>query len=197
MPVHLSRRARWGLALTLGLTLLGGVAIAESNAISVNAQSFKCLQEMTPVRGFFVDNIAGNLDGTLKVANSESGGVYPPGSVVQLIPNEAMVKHEPGFSPATHDWEFFELDVTKDGSVIRKRGLVDVQNRFNGNCFGCHVLAKPQFDLICEENHGCQKLPIGRMTIKSLQKTDPRCKGTEVSLSMRATAWVVKLFTGL
>lgn len=197
MPSPRPAPAKAALALIGGLTLLGGVAIAESNAITVDAQRFKCLQDMTPVRGFFVDNIAGNLDGTLKVANSENGGVYPPGSVVQLIPNEAMVKHEPGFSPATHDWEFFELDVNKDGSVIRKRGLVDVQNRFNGNCFGCHVMARPQFDLICEESHGCQKLPIGRMTIKSLQKTDPRCKGTEASLSMRATAWVVKLFTGL
>lgn len=49
------------------------------------------------------------------------GAVYPPGSVIQLIPGEAMVKRSKGFSPATHDWEFFELDVSKDGTDIRRR----------------------------------------------------------------------------
>jgi len=52
--------------------------------------------------------------------------VYPPGSAIQLIPTEAMVKHDKGFNTATHDWEFFDLDVSKDGTQIRKRGTADV-----------------------------------------------------------------------
>lgn len=189
------RLSRITFALVLGLG--AAVASADGDSVTVTPSTFKCIQDMTAVRGFFVDNISGNLAGTLKVAQSAAGGVYPPGSVIQLIPNEVMVKHDPGFSPATHDWEFFELDVNKDGSTIRHRGLVDVQNRFNGNCFGCHIAAKPEFDLVCEETHGCGKLPIGRMTIKSLQKTDPRCKTHDASIGMRMTAWSVKLFTGL
>jgi hypothetical protein len=33
-----------------------------------------------------------------------------------------MVKREAGFNAATHDWEFFELDVSQSGTSIRKRG---------------------------------------------------------------------------
>src|SRR5262249_17651701 len=100
------------------------------NATDIDAKSFRCIRKMTPVRQFYVDNLRGNLDATLAVANSTTGGVYPPGSVIQLIPGEVMVKRDNGFNAATHDWEFFELDVSKDGTQIRKRGTVDVVNRF-------------------------------------------------------------------
>jgi hypothetical protein len=71
-----------------------------------------------------------------------------------------MVKRDKGFNAATHDWEFFELDVSKDGTQIRKRGTVDVVNRFGGNCFSCHVPAAAQWDLVCETGHGCAPLPV-------------------------------------
>jgi hypothetical protein len=92
---------------------------------------------MTHVRQFYVDNLLGNLDATLAAANSATGGAYPPGTVIQLVLTEAMVKRDKGFNPITHDWEFFELDVSKDGTEIRKRGFAEVVNRFGGNCFGC------------------------------------------------------------
>jgi hypothetical protein len=95
---------------------------------------------------FYVDNLRGNLDATLAAANSATGAVYPPGSVLQLIPGEAMVKRDKGFDATTHDWEFFELDVSKDGTRVRKRGAADVVNRFGGNCFQCHIQAAPQWD---------------------------------------------------
>src|SRR5262249_46587259 len=100
------------------------------SATDVDASSFRCITKMTPVN---VDNLQGNLDATLAAANSTAGAVYPPGSVIQLIPGEAMVKRDRGFNAATHDWEFFELDVSKDGTKIRKRGTTDVVNRFGGN----------------------------------------------------------------
>jgi len=130
---------------------------------------------MTPVRQFYVDNLQGNLDATLAAANSKAGAVYSPGSVIQLIPGEAMVKRDRGFNAATHDWEFFELDVSKDGTQIRKRGTTDVVNRFGGNCFDCHVPAAAQWDLVCETDHGCAPLPVTRAMIRALQRTDPRC----------------------
>jgi len=37
-----------------------------------------------------------------------------------------MVKRDKGFNVVTHDWEFFELDVSKNGTQIRKRGFTDV-----------------------------------------------------------------------
>ena len=63
---------------------------------------------MTHVRQFYVENLLGNLDATLAVANSATGGTYPPGSVIQLVPGEAMVKRDKGFNAVTRDWEFFE-----------------------------------------------------------------------------------------
>ena len=143
--------------------------------VQVTEASFQCMTRMTKVRGFYVDNLLGKLDETLAVANSPTGGVYPPGTLLQLVPTEVMVKHPAGTSPATKDWEFFELDVGPDGSKIRKRGFVDVVNRFGGNCFGCHVAAKPEWDLVCEETHGCAPIPITPAMFAALQASDPRC----------------------
>jgi len=144
--------------------VLCGVALLLSadlvSATDVDASSFRCITKMTPVRQFYVDNLQGNLDATLAAANSKAGAVYPPGSVLQLIPGEAMVKRDRGFNAATHEWEFFELGVSKDGTKIRKRGTTDVVNRFGGNCFDCHVLAAAQWDLVCETDHGCAPLPV-------------------------------------
>lgn len=150
---------------------------SETKELVIAATSFGCLQAMTPVRHFFVDNLLGDLEATIAVAESTEGGVYPPGSVVQLVPTEVMVKHRPGWNAATRDWEFFELDVSAEGSQIRNRGFVDVVNRFGGNCFACHIKAKPQFDLICERDHGCDPIEITREQIAEIQAADPRCVG--------------------
>ena len=110
--------------------------------VEIQGKSFRCIRKMTPVRHFYVDNLLGDLAATVAVANSATGGVYPPGSVIQLIPGEAMVKRDNGFNAATRDWEFFELDVSTNGTKIRKRGFADVVNRFGGNCFACHIAAR-------------------------------------------------------
>ncbi|HEX4870422.1 MAG TPA: hypothetical protein VFV15_06865 [Moraxellaceae bacterium] len=165
---------------------------APAAAVTVTPASFKCLTAMTAVRGFFVDNLAGNLEGTLAAARNPAGTPYPPGSVVQLVPTEVMVKREPGFSPVTRDWEFFELDVDDKGSRIRKRGFAEVNNRFGKNCFACHAAARPEFDLVCEQTHGCEELPIPRYVIRSLQATDPRCTVRDASLAQRFTSWMVQ-----
>ncbi len=86
-----------------------------------------------------------------------------------------MVKREAGFNVATKDWEFFELDVTAQGSSIRNRGVADVINKFGGNCFGCHIKARPKFDLICEQGHGCDEIPVTREQIAAIQAADSRC----------------------
>lgn len=149
--------------------------------LSIDENSFKCLQEMTAVRHFFVDNLLGDLEATIAVAQSTDGGTYPPGSVVQLVPTEAMVKHRPGWNAATRDWEFFELDVSADGSTVRNRGFADVVNKFGGNCFGCHIKAEPKYDLICEQGHGCDPIPVTREAIAEIQSKDPRCGATGAS----------------
>jgi len=162
------------LAIGLAVVLSTGPGQAADPNI-IDATSFRCITSMTSVRQFYVDNLHGDLAATLAAANAPTGAVYPPGSVIQLIPGEAMVKRDKGFNAATRDWEFFELDVSKDGTQIRKRGFADVVNRFGGNCFACHIAARPQWDLVCESDHGCASIPVTRAMIGALQRTDPRC----------------------
>ena len=159
----------------LATPLLLVAAHADAEKLKVDDNSFKCITEMTPVRHFYVDNLLGNLAGTTAVA-SVGRGEYPEGSVVQLVPNEVMIKHEKGFNPATRDWEFFYIDVDAHGSKIFRRGFAEVNNRFEQNCFACHVQARPEFDLICEENHGCAPIPVTPAMFGALQRTDPRCR---------------------
>jgi hypothetical protein len=172
---------KYGILILICLSLnLASAARAEKLApIPVTDHSFGCINKLTPVRGFFVGNLKGNLAGTLKVARSANGGVYPPGSVVQLLPTEVMVKQPKGFNEVTHDWEFFELTVSKDSTAINKRGFAEVMNRFGGNCFGCHVKAEPKWDSICETGHGCDPIALTTPMVKALQHTDPRCPESE------------------
>ena len=146
-----------------------------SKAIPVTEDSFVCLQQMHSVRGFFVGNLLGKLDDTVAAATSPEGAVYPPGSIVQLIPTEAMIKHHKGWNTKTSDWEFFELDVSEQGSKIKVRGTTQVVNKFGGNCFECHQKAEPQWDFICEQDHGCDSLPVPDFLIRWTQRGDPRC----------------------
>src|SRR5215468_2758019 len=167
------------LALPAAMCLLVAAAQAADNAsepkVKVDDNSFKCITDMTPVRHFYIDNLLGNLEGTVAVATADRGE-YPEGSVLQLIPNEVMIKQQKGFSPETHDWEFFYIDVDKNGSKIFRRGFADVNNRLGLNCFACHSQAKPEFDLVCEQDHGCAPIPVTRAMFGALQRTDPRCK---------------------
>ncbi len=142
--------------------------------VVVTEADFKCIRDLTPVRGFFVGNLLGDAEGTLKVANA-GAGVYPPGSVVQLVPTEAMVKHEAGWNAATSDWEYFELLVAPGSTRINVRGGAEVVNRFGGSCHTCHAAAAPTRDLICEQGHGCAPIPITPVMARAIQNTDARC----------------------
>ena len=166
-------RSITGVGFLLMLCFIGAGSWAASPTI--DDKTFDCIRDMTPVRGFFVSNLQGNLEATLAVSNA-GAGKYPEGSVIQLVPTEVMVKHEEGFSPVTKDWEFIELEVSGQGSKIRNRGTVDVVNRFGGNCFACHLKANPGRDMVCEQGHGCDPTPLTPTMIKAIQNTDPRCE---------------------
>jgi hypothetical protein len=162
----------------------GQVEPLETKKVEVTDASFRCLHKMTKVGNMYVDNLLGKLEETKAVANSATGGVYPPGSVVQLLPKEVMIKREKGTSPATNDWEFFDLDVSPEGSKIKQRGFETVKNMF-GTCISCHKQeAAPQADMICAAGHGCPPIvfPGGidnAKLITALQKTDKRCPSPE------------------
>ena len=42
---------------------------------------------------------------------------------------------------------------------------------------GRWLLTEPQFDLICELDHGCDPIPVTREQIAAIQAADPRCTG--------------------
>ncbi|MCZ6831881.1 MAG: hypothetical protein O7F73_20285 [Gammaproteobacteria bacterium] len=175
--IRLTRRGKMGFGLLLLLAMQQLRAESATDTGEIQASDFKCMLDMQAVRGFYVDNLdPDKRSDTAAVAERETG-VYPVGSVVQLVPTEVMVKHPRGFNAATRDWEFFELTVSEAGTRIDKRGFVDVVNRFGGNCFGCHVKARPEFDMICETGHGCDPIPITPQMTQLLQKMDPRCAG--------------------
>ena len=186
-------------ALFLALTSHMNAGNADESKVKVDDNSFKCITEMTPVRHFFVDNLLGNLAETVAVATAGKGD-YPEGSVLQIMPNEVMVKQQKGFNPATRDWEFFWIDISKEGSKIFTRGFAEVNNRFGLNCFSCHVKANPEFDFVCELDHGCDPIPVTRPMFGALQRTDPRCANQkEVSAedaeSLRQIGEIVKALT--
>ncbi|HEX5006011.1 MAG TPA: hypothetical protein VFV70_02795 [Hyphomonadaceae bacterium] len=146
-----------------------------TRVVKVTADSFGCIRDMVPVRGFYVDNLLGDVADTLAAANHPYGGKWPPGSVVMRIPTEAMVKHGKGFNPATNDWEFFDLTVKGDATRIRARGFTNVINQFGGNCLTCHSGAEPRWDMICESDHGCESNRIPTVMARAIQNSDPRC----------------------
>jgi len=168
------------MTVVLGVAVVAAAACAGSaqtpavKTVTVTDASFGCIRDLKPVRGYFVGNLLGDVDATVKVASAGTG-VYPVGSVVQLVPGEAMVKHAAGYNAATKDWEFFELNVAASGTKIGKRGAAEVVNQFGGNCLSCHAKAEARYDMICEQGHGCDPIPVTPVLAKAIQNTDPRC----------------------
>ena len=143
--------------------------------VAPTAADFVNLNSMTRVGDHFVSSLNGHLDAVLAVARSKNGGVYPVGTMIQLVPTEAMVKRHAGYSPSTGDWEFFSLKVSAQGTKIVHSGAV-VKNFFGGDCASCHRAAAKQFDFVCGKNHGCAPLPISDAFIATIQRLDPRPK---------------------
>ena len=141
--------------------------------LDMMASDFECVLHWPKVGAYRITNKLGH--DAAAVANNPAGGTFPVGTIVQIVPTEAMVKRRVGFSSTTNDWEFFSLGVSASGTTINKRGTSDVVNQFNGNCHDCHIKAMAQFDFICGTTHGCDPLPLSEATLVNMQNSDPRC----------------------
>ena len=151
------------------------VMTQEPEDFVAEASDFECLQDWERIRNIRITNALGHLDEALELArNPVPGAQYPVGTMVQLVPFEAMVKRGPDFDPENNNWEYFELGVSANGTEIRTRGRDEVINQFGGQCFPCHEAAR-DFDFICEKDHGCIKLPLTDDLITRVQNNDPRC----------------------
>ncbi len=149
----------------------------ESEDIVMTAADFECLHGGVRVGRVTVWNKRGHLDEALAVAESDEPGTYPVGTVLQLVPQEAMVKRAPGYSPSTNDWEFFQLGTSADGTEIIDRGP-SARGVF-GACMGCHGQAPAEYDFTCGKT---QSEPCGydenqHPLFDWLVDNDARCPG--------------------
>ena len=138
------------------------------------AEDFRCLPETTPVRGFFVDNYLGDVEGARAAAEEPGARPFPAGSIVQLIPQEAMVRLPDGTSPETGDWEYFLLDPSDGTTRILSRGGAEVENAA-GSCNSCHAAAASR-NFVCEQTGLCADAAIPRVVVDSLVASDARCR---------------------
>src|SRR5262245_33544917 len=117
--------AKFGLIIAL---FIAAFALPERRAnaaeVAVTEAAFGCVHTGTKVRKTYIRNDdPAKLKEAVRIFEERVEGVeYPVGTILQLVPNEAMVKHAKADFPNTNGWEFFALDVAADGTKIRTRG---------------------------------------------------------------------------
>lgn len=158
------------------LLLSLGVALSADDLV-VTEKNFGCLLNMPKVRNTRIQNPdPAKLKEAVQIfTDSVPDKEYPIGTVLQLIPTEAMVKHEKAAFPNTNGWEFFALKVSPEGTTILDRGDKVLNTSLKKACLECHSPAA-KFDFVCEKGHGCATIPLTDERIAGMQAADPRCK---------------------
>ena len=162
------------LAAGLGFSMLDS---ASAQDITVSEQTFGCILDWPKVRNTrFKHADPEKLKEAMRIfRDSVPDKEYPVGTILQLVPFEAMVKHPREKFPKSNGWEFFALEVSEAGTKIRDRGDDNVVNLSLGApCLSCHQPAT-RFDFVCEKGHGCAPIPFDDQKIAELQKADLRC----------------------
>ena len=158
------------LCLYLAVTL-------SADDLVITEKSFGCVLDLPKVRNTRIQNPdPQKLQEAIRIfRDSVPDKEYPTGTVLQLVPTEAMVKHERSAFPNTNGWEFFALKVSADGTTIEARGDNVINASLKKPCLGCHSPAA-KFDFVCEKRHGCAPIPVTDQQIAAMQSADPRCK---------------------
>ena len=148
--------------------------VKDGDDLDMTAADFTCPNEWPQVDRFFITNLLGQLDAAVAIAERGEGEL-PVGTVVQLIPSEAMVKRRAGFSPESNDWEYFKLSANGAETVIDERGTTAIENAV-GKCNTCHAGAGVEHDFICRSGRGCEDFPPpAHFATAMLATTDSRC----------------------
>jgi hypothetical protein len=144
--------------------------------VVVTEKSFGCVLDLPKVRNTRIQNPdPEKLKEAIRIfRDSVPDQDYPTGTILQLVPFEAMVKHSKEAFPKTNGWEFFFLKVSDQGTTIQDRGDKVVNATLKRPCLGCHEPAV-KFDFVCEKGHGCAPIPLSDQKIAELQAADPRC----------------------
>ncbi len=165
--------SRCVLSAGVGVCMISSV-FAED--IAVSEQNFDCILEWPKVRNTRIKHSdPEKLKEAMRIfADSIPDKEYPVGTILQLVPFEAMVKRPRETFPKTNGWEFFALDVSAAGAKIRDRGDNVVNLSQGVTCLSCHEPAA-RYDFVCEKGHGCAPIPFDDQKIAEFQKADPRC----------------------
>ncbi len=162
-----------GTALTLFLSMVWSVYAQD---VTVSENSFTCIRDGHKIRNTYIRNAdPEKLKEAVRIfKNSVPDKEYPVGTILQLVPFEAMVKHPREKFPKSNGWEFFALEVSEAGTKIRDRGDNVVNLSLGAPCLSCHQPAA-RFDFVCEKGHGCAPIPFDDQKISELQRADARC----------------------
>jgi hypothetical protein len=100
-------------ALQVGLSFCVVCSVLADD-IAVSEQSFDCILDWPKVRNTHINNAdPAKLKEAMRIfRDSLRNSEYPVGTILQLLPYEAMVKHPRGTFPKTNGWECFSLDVS-------------------------------------------------------------------------------------
>jgi len=144
--------------------------------ITVSEQNFGCILDWPKIRNTHIQNAdPEKLKEAIRIfRDSVPDTEYPVGTILQLLPTEAMVKHQHGTFAKTNNWEFFSLDVSAAGTKIAERGDNVVNHTQGVTCLSCHEPAA-KYDFVCEKGHGCAPIPLDDELIAKLQAADARC----------------------
>ena len=161
--------------LVVGFTLWMA-SIASAADVTVSEQTFGCIVDWPQVRNTRINHAdPKQLAEAMRIfRDSVPNTEYPVGTILQLVPFEAMVKHPREKFPNSNGWEFFALEVSEAGTKIRDRGDNVVNLSLGAPCLSCHQPAA-KFDFVCEKGHGCAPIPFDDQKIAELQRADSCC----------------------
>jgi hypothetical protein len=156
--------------LAIVLVLIGLAAPAPARQFIAKAETFQCLLDGTkaPGKHFFVfhRHKAALRKALLKIETGKMGKGLPVGTVIQLVPFEAMVKRGGKFNREGHGT-----------TEITLRGQSEVLSAFtHTSCQNCHETQAAQHDAICEFVQGTEGIGLTDDILTVLQNGDPRCK---------------------
>jgi hypothetical protein len=154
------------LVAGLGFWMVSSVS---ADDIAVSEQTFGCILDWPKIRNTrFQHADPVKLKEAMRIfRDSVPDKDYPVGTILQLVPFEAMVKHPRENFPNSNGWEFFALEVSEAGTTIRDRGDEVVNLVLGEPCLSCHQPAT-RFDFVCEKGHGCAPLPLDDQMIAEM-----------------------------
>lgn len=158
----------------------GGTDTSTPSEFVATPADFPCLADDQKVGQLYIRNPISKAleDEAVALATSnETGKEYPVGTIIRLIPREAMVKRGASMTE-TAGWEFINLAEEATGTVtIKERGGKEITNQA-GSCWTCHAPAK-DYDYICKKTNGCgtlEKFGVTDALIGQIQGSDSLCK---------------------